>query len=158
MFWEWCNVVSIHSLKGQKNEILCSSYISFTTCWRWLTKPFHYIKSFFPYQHWMSLYWVSVLVKLKDIMLSIIMLNVVAPVKAVWLSYNGNIYIIIVYADWLTDWGTLRVWACFMLARVSTPSSMFRERERGRDRDKEREREKEKEGENEERLECRRAK
>jgi hypothetical protein len=42
----------------------------------------------------------------------------------------------------------LRVWACFMLARVSTPSSPVRERERKR------ERESEKEGKNEESLEC----
>jgi hypothetical protein len=33
------------------------------------------------------------------------------------------------------------VWACFMLARVHTPSSPVRERERGREREKERERE-----------------
>ncbi len=45
--------------------------------------------------------------------------------------------------------GKLRVRACFMLARVSTPSSPVRERERermgerGREREKEEEREKE---------------
>jgi hypothetical protein len=32
--------------------------------------------------------------------------------------------------DWLTEWGTLRVQASFMLARVRTPSSPVRERER----------------------------
>ncbi len=45
--------------------------------------------------------------------------------------------------------GMLRVRACFMLARVSTPSSPVRERENGREREGERERERE--GEKEER-------
>jgi hypothetical protein len=39
--------------------------------------------------------------------------------------------------------------ACFMLASVSTPSSLIRERERGREKERERERESEKEGERE---------
>jgi len=34
------------------------------------------------------------------------------------------------HADWLTEWGTLRVWVYFMLARMGTPSSLVRERER----------------------------
>ncbi len=41
--------------------------------------------------------------------------------------------------------------ACFMLAKVSTPSSSIRERERGKEREggKERERERERKGERE---------
>ncbi len=44
--------------------------------------------------------------------------------------------------------------ACFMIARVRTPSSPVREREKKREAERERERESKKEGENEERLEC----
>jgi hypothetical protein len=39
----------------------------------------------------------------------------------------------------------LRVWACFMLARVRTPSSLVREREREKERERERESMREKE-------------
>jgi hypothetical protein len=43
--------------------------------------------------------------------------------------------------DLLTERGTLRVRACFMLARVCTPSSPVRAREREVERETERERE-----------------
>jgi len=55
------------------------------------------------------------------------------------------IIIIITHADWLTEWGMLRVRACFILARVRTPSSPVREREREIERERGRKTEREKE-------------
>ncbi len=46
----------------------------------------------------------------------------------------------------MNEWGMLRVWVCFMLARVRTPSAPVREREGERERERERDREREKEG------------
>ncbi len=65
--------------------------------------------------------------------------------RTFWSLHPLNI--IMTHAAWLTEWGMLRVWACFMLSRVSTPSSPVIERERKREREKEREWEREKEWE-----------
>ncbi len=65
------------------------------------------------------------------------------------------INIIITHADRLTERGMLRVWACFMLARVHTPSSLVKERERERDKERESEKEGERVGREREREGCR---
>jgi len=88
---------------------------------------------------------------------------------------HTSINIIITDADWLTEWGALRVWACcqspvrerercacmqlslspflslslWPVNRVRTHSSLVRERERERGREGEREREREREREKE---------